>query len=56
MTLALFGWLSALVYPSLVVLSGTPHFSWGPATAAIAWTTVVVYVTYGVLRGYYQYR
>lgn len=55
-TLALFGWLSALVYPSLVVLWGTGHFSWGPATAAIAVTTAIVYMVYGVAFGYYQYR
>ncbi|ELZ03464.1 DUF2178 domain-containing protein [Natrialba asiatica] len=54
-TLALFGWLSALVYPSLVVLSGTKLFSWGPASAAVAWTTVVVYGTYAVALGYFRH-
>lgn len=52
-TLALFGWLSALVFPSLVVLSGTDHFSWGPSTVALAWTTLAVYATYAHALGYY---
>lgn len=55
-TLALFGWLSALVYPSLVVLSTTEYFSWGPASAAVAWTTVAVYGTYLVAFGYHRVR
>lgn len=56
LTLALFGWLSALVYPSLVVLAGTEHFSWGPASAAVAWTTAVVYGVYLLALGYYRTR
>lgn len=55
-TLALFGWLSAIVYPSLVVLSTTEHFAWGPASAAVAWTTVAVYGVYLLARGYYAAR
>ena len=55
-TLAAFGWLSALVFPSLVVLSSTPTFAWGPASAAVAWTTAVVYGCYALLVGYYRYR
>ncbi|WP_211694175.1 DUF2178 domain-containing protein [Natronomonas salina] len=56
LTLALFGWLSALVYPSLVVPAGTEHFSWGPASAAVAWTTTVVYSVYLLAMGYYRTR
>lgn len=55
-TLALFGWLSALVYPSLVVLSTTDQFSWGPASAAVAWTTIAVYGTYLIAFGYHRTR
>lgn len=56
LTLALFGWLSALVYPSLVVLAGTEYFSWGPASTALAWTTAVVYGVYLLALGYYRVR
>lgn len=53
-TLALFGWLSALVFPSLVALSTTPHFEWGPATTTLSITTAVVYLTYALFLGYYR--
>ena len=55
-TLTLFGWLSALVYPSLVALSATGNFSWGPATSAVAFTTLAVYGTFGVALAYVRYR
>lgn len=55
-TLTLFGWLSALVYPSLVALSATGQFSWGPASSAVAFATVAVYGTYAVALGYHRYR
>ncbi|MFC7115720.1 DUF2178 domain-containing protein [Natronoarchaeum sp. GCM10025703] len=55
-TMAAFGWLSALVFPSLVVLSATDHFAWGPASVTVAWTTAIVYMTYGVALGYYRDR
>ena len=54
-TLTLFGWLSALVYPSLVALSATGDFSWGPATSAVAFTTLAVYTTFGVAVAYFRY-
>ncbi|MCD2201341.1 DUF2178 domain-containing protein [Halobacterium sp. KA-4] len=53
-TLALFGWLSTLVFPSLVALSTTPHFEWGPATTTLSITTAIVYLTYALLLGYYR--
>lgn len=53
-TLAVFGWLAAIVFPSLVVLSTTPHFEWGPMTTTLSITTTVVYLTYGLLLGYYR--
>ena len=53
-TLAAFGWLAAIVFPSLVALSTTPHFEWGPATGTLSITTTVVYLTYALLVGYYQ--
>jgi len=55
-TLTLFGWLSALVYPSLVALSATGQFSWGPASSAVAFATVGVYATFGVAVAYYSQR
>ncbi|MFC4541218.1 DUF2178 domain-containing protein [Halosolutus amylolyticus] len=55
-TLTLFGWLAAIVFPSLVVLSSTRYFSWGTASVTLAWTTAAVYVTYGVAIGYYRRR
>jgi uncharacterized membrane protein len=55
-TLTLFGWLSALVYPSLVALSATGQFAWGPATAAVAYATVAVYATFGLALAYHRYR
>lgn len=51
-TLALFGWLAAIVFPSLVVLSATPHFEWGPVTTTLSFTTVAVYGTYAILSIY----
>lgn len=53
-TLAVFGWLAAVVFPSLVVLSTTPHFEWGPVTTTLSITTAVVYLTYGFLLAYYR--
>ncbi|MDG5818970.1 DUF2178 domain-containing protein [Natronococcus sp. A-GB7] len=53
-TLAVFGWLAAIVFPSLVALSTTPHFEWGPVTMTLSITTAVVYITYGLLLGYYR--
>ena len=55
-TIALFGWISALLFPSLVVLSSTSYFSWGPASGTLSLTTVVVYTVYGLALGYYSYR
>lgn len=56
LTLALFGWLAALIFPSLVLLSSTEYFSWGPASVTLAWTTAIVYITYGLALGYYRYQ
>lgn len=53
-TLTVFGWLAAIVFPSLVALSTTPHFEWGPVTTTLSITTAVVYLTYGLLLGYYR--
>jgi hypothetical protein len=53
-TLAVFGWLSALVFPSLVALSTTEYFAWGPASAAVGWMTAIVFAAYGVAVGYYS--
>lgn len=53
-TLAVFGWLAAVVFPSLVVLSTTSYFEWGAVTATLSITTAVVYVTYALLVGYYR--
>ena len=55
-TMAAFGWLSALVFPSLVVLSATDYFAWGPVSVTVAWTTAIVYMIYGVALGYYRGR
>lgn len=55
-TLMLFGWLSALVYPSLVALSATGQFSWGPASSAVAFATAGLYATFGLVLLYYRYR
>lgn len=55
-TLTLFGWLAAIVFPSLVVLETTPHFSWGPASWTLAMTTAVVYLTFALLTLYYTYQ
>jgi hypothetical protein len=55
-TLTLFGWLSALVYPSLVALSATGQFSWGPAISAVAFATAGLYGTLGLVVLYYRYR
>lgn len=53
-TLALFGWLAAIVFPSMVALSTTSHFEWGPVTATLGITTAVVYLTYALLLGYFR--
>lgn len=53
-TLALFGWLAAIVFPSLVALSTTSYFEWGPVTTTLSITTAVVYITYALLIGYYR--
>lgn len=53
-TLAVFGWLAAIVFPSLVALSTTSYFEWGPVTTTLSITTAVVYITYGLLLGYYR--
>jgi uncharacterized membrane protein len=55
-TLTLFGWLSAIVYPSLVALSATGGFSWGPASSAVAFGTAALYGTYALALGYHRYR
>ncbi|MUV85273.1 DUF2178 domain-containing protein [Natronomonas sp. CBA1123] len=55
-TLTLFGWLSAIVYPSLVALSATGQFSWGPASTAVAFATAAVYAVYLLALGYHRYR
>lgn len=55
-TLTLFGWLAAIVFPSLVVLETTPHFSWGPASWSLAITTAVVYLTFALVSVYYTYQ
>jgi hypothetical protein len=54
LTLALFGWLSALVYPSLLALSAARRFSWGPTSTALAWTTAGAYGVYLLALGYYR--
>lgn len=53
-TLALFGWLAAITFPSLVALSTTTYFEWGSVTATLSITTAVVYITYALLAGYYR--
>lgn len=53
-TLAVFGWLAAIVFPSLVALSTTPYFEWGPVTSTLSITTAAVYLTYALLLGYYR--
>ena len=53
-TLAVFGWLAAIVFPSLVVLSTTPYFEWGIVSTTLSITTVVVFGTYALLLGYYR--
>ena len=55
-TLTVFGWLAALVFPSLVVLAATTSFQWGPTSTTLAWTTVAVYVTYGLALLSYRGR
>lgn len=53
-TLALFGWLAAIVFPSLVVLSTTSYFEWGPVTTTLSLTTAVVFITYALLISYFR--
>lgn len=53
-TLAVFGWLAAIVFPSLVALSTTSYFTWGPVTTTLSITTAVVYITYALLIGYFR--
>lgn len=53
-TLTVFGWLAAIVFPALVVLSTTPHFSWGPASITLSFTTTAVYLTWGLALLYYR--
>ncbi|WP_336343235.1 DUF2178 domain-containing protein [Halalkalicoccus ordinarius] len=53
-TLAVFGWLAAIVFPSLVVLSTTSYFTWGPVTTTLSLTTAVVYITYALLISYFR--
>lgn len=53
-TLAVFGWLSAITFPSLVALSTTPYFEWGAVTTTLSITTAIVYITYAILLGYYR--
>jgi uncharacterized membrane protein len=53
-TLTVFGWLAAIVFPALVVLSTTSHFSWGPASVTLSFTTAAVYLTWGLALLYYR--
>ncbi|SDY61657.1 hypothetical protein SAMN05216564_10713 [Halopenitus persicus] len=55
-TLTLFGWLSAIVFPSFIVLSATPYFKWGPWTTILRNITGTIYITYALLVGYYRWR
>lgn len=53
-TLAVFGWLAAIVFPSLVALSTTSYFKWESTTVTLSITTAVVYITYALLVGYHR--
>ena len=55
-TLTLFGWLSAIVYPSLVALWATGDFEWGPGSTALAFATLAVYGTFGLALAYFRGR
>lgn len=45
-TLTVFGWASAVVFPALTVAWGLGHFEWGPGTRAVALSVTALYLTY----------
>ncbi|WP_058984450.1 DUF2178 domain-containing protein [Halobacterium sp. CBA1132] len=49
LTLTVFGWASAVVFPALTVAWGLGSFDWGPATSAVALSVAVLYLTYAGL-------
>ncbi len=49
LTLTVFGWASAVVFPALTVAWGLGRFEWGPATSAVALSVAVLYLTYAGL-------
>lgn len=49
MTLTIFGWASAGIFPALTVAWGLGKFDWGPASTAIALFVSVLYLTYSGL-------
>lgn len=46
LTLTVFGWASAGVFPALTAAWGLGYFEWGPATSAVALSVAVLYLTY----------
>lgn len=46
LTLTIFGWGSAGVFPVLTAAWGLGYFEWGPATSAVALSVAVLYLTY----------
>lgn len=49
LTLTVFGWASAVVFPALTVAWGLGRFEWGPGTRAIAFGVAALYLTYAGL-------
>jgi uncharacterized membrane protein len=47
LTLTVFGWASAGVFPALTAAWGLGYFEWGPASAAVALFVAALYATYG---------
>jgi len=50
LTLTVFGWASAVVFPALTLAWGLGYFEWGPATSAVALSVAVLYLTYAGLQ------
>jgi len=48
-TLAIFGYLSAAIFPALTALNGLGHFKWSAWTSAVALITAAIYLVYGTL-------
>ncbi|CQH62288.1 DUF2178 family protein [Halobacterium hubeiense] len=49
LTLTVFGWASAVVFPALTLAWGLGHFEWGPGARAIAFGVAALYLTYAGL-------